>query len=184
MVPKAQIPPDGARDVIPEPIVRMAWPSDAETIAWHRAEMFREMGVLPDPPFDPLVAATTEQLPELIAAGTYVGWLVEGDGPGGVVAGVGLYVRRILPRPVAIEAGASVLIDQEGIVLNAYTHPAHRRRGLARALMTRLLAWTEAHAIRRVVLHASAQGKLLYEELGFKASNEMRFVGLRQSDKA
>lgn len=164
-------------------MIRMALPSDTVTIAWHRAEMFREMGVLPDPLFDPLVAATTEQLPALIAAGTYVGWLAEGEGPGGVVAGVGLYVRHILPRPVATGADASVLIDREGIVLNAYTHPAHRRKGLARALMTRLLAWTEAQDVRRVVLHASAQGRPLYEQLGFNMGNEMRFLGLQEPGK-
>ncbi|MDP2957205.1 MAG: GNAT family N-acetyltransferase [Longimicrobiales bacterium] len=165
-------------------MIRLALPSDAVAIAWHRAEMFREMGVLQDPLFDPLVAATTEQLPELIASGTYMGWLVEGEGPGGVVAGVGLYVRPILPRPLATGADASELIDREGIVLNAYTQPAHRRRGLARALMTRLLVWTEAHDIRRVVLHASAQGRPLYEQLGFTMGNEMRFLGLREPDKA
>jgi GNAT superfamily N-acetyltransferase len=159
--------------------LRMAVPEDAGTIARHRAKMFQEMGVLPETSVEALQNTCAERLPILFRDGVYVGWLAVGDAPGEVIAGVGLYIRAVLPRPALTDTGDTALIDREGIVLNAYTEPTHRRRGLARALMSELLRWTRDHDVRRVVLHASDAGRALYEELGFTPSNEMRFMGPR-----
>lgn len=165
-------------------VIRMARSDDAERIAHHRAQMFREMGVLPDRLADPLRAATREQLPGLIDAGAYVGWLAEEEGSHDVVAGVGLYLRAILPRPGVVRSGVPGVIDREAIVLNAYTEPAFRRRRIARTLMQEVLAWSRANGVTRVVLHASAQGRPLYEQLGFEPGNEMRLVDHEASDDA
>jgi GNAT superfamily N-acetyltransferase len=62
-------------------------------------------------------------------------------------------------------------------VLNVYTEPAWRRHGLAQQLMRELLAWARKERLDRLVLHASADGRRLYERLGFVATNEMRFPG-------
>jgi GNAT superfamily N-acetyltransferase len=59
-------------------------------------------------------------------------------------------------------------------VLNVYCEPPHRRRGLARALMDAILDWCRERSISRVSLHASDEGRPLYEGLGFTATNEMR----------
>jgi len=37
------------------------------------------------------------------------------------------------------------------------------------------LKWCREHGYDRVVLHASKEGKPLYESLGFEPANEMRF---------
>ena len=155
----------------------MARSNDAALIAYHRAQMFREMGVLQDHLAGPLQAATQELLPSLIDGGTYVGWLAEEEPSRNVVAGVGLYLRPILPRPGVVEPGVLGVIDREGIVLNAFTEPAHRRRGIARALMQEVLEWSRRAGVTRVVLHASEKGKPLYQQLGFEPGNEMRHVG-------
>ena len=55
-------------------------------------------------------------------------------------------------------------------MLNVYTEPAHRRNGVARATMD----WSREQRLARLVLHASKQGRPLYEVLGFEDSNEMR----------
>ena len=60
--------------------------------------------------------------------------------------------------------------------MNVYTEPAHRRRGLSRRLMSELIAWCRAHGITRITLHASTDGRPLYEGLGFTPTNEMRLV--------
>lgn len=165
-------------------VIRMARSDDAAVIAYHRAQMFREMGILPDHLVGALQTATQEQLPSLIDAGTYVGWLAEEDHSHNVVAGVGLYLRPILPRPGAVRPGVPGVIDREGIVLNAYTELAHRRRGAARALMQEMLEWSRSAGVTRLVLHASPQGKPLYEQLGFQPGNEMRYVDGETSDNA
>jgi hypothetical protein len=43
--------------------------------------------------------------------------------------------------------------------------------------MRRVLGWAREQRLDRLVLHASDQGRVLYEGLGFVATNEMRFEG-------
>jgi predicted GNAT family acetyltransferase len=57
-----------------------------------------------------------------------------------------------------------------------YTRPESRRKGLARKLMDVTLAWCLLNRVRTVILHASDDGRRLYESLGFKSTNEMRIV--------
>ena len=84
-----------------------------------------------------------------------------------MVAGAGLVLRELLPRPGHPDGGA------EAYVLNVYTDAAHRRRGLARGLMSAILDWCRANGALRVTLHASEEGRPLYVSLGFTATTEM-----------
>ena len=43
--------------------------------------------------------------------------------------------------------------------------------------MRHVLDWSREQRLDRLVLHASAEGRRLYERLGFVATNEMRFAG-------
>jgi len=128
--------------------------------------MFRDMGVLPEADVAALVAATRAHLATVLPSGAYRGWLAERDGD--VVAGGGLLIQPMWPRPEALAGG------EEAYVLNVYTEPAHRRHGLARALMDAMLPWCRARGITRFALHASDAGRPLYESLGFTGTNEMR----------
>jgi len=75
--------------------VRMATPSDIPTIAQHRAQMFRDMGELPQSVYQQLVDATTVHLQTAIPIAEYVGWLAAPAGrPDEIVAGAGLQPRR------------------------------------------------------------------------------------------
>ena len=51
-----------------------------------------------------------------------------------------------------------------------------RRQGIARRLMDIALDWCRANGIRAVILHASDDGQKLYEQLGFRSTNEMRIL--------
>jgi hypothetical protein len=53
---------------------------------------------------------------------------------------------------------------------------------VAELLMRRVLAWAREQRLDRLVLHASPEGRRLYERLGFIATNEMRFAGDLSSD--
>lgn len=59
-------------------------------------------------------------------------------------------------------------------ILNVYTEPDYRRRGIARQIMETMIAWCRQQGFARVSLHASEHGRPLYESLGFEDSNEMR----------
>jgi ribosomal protein S18 acetylase RimI-like enzyme len=55
-----------------------------------------------------------------------------------------------------------------------YVYPEFRRLGIARELMKSAIDWCRDQRFRSVYLHASEKGRALYEQLGFKAANEMR----------
>jgi GNAT superfamily N-acetyltransferase len=159
--------------------IRRATSDDAAVIAWHRARMFQDMGQLPPPAFDALRAAAERFLAAALARGEYVGWLlVADDEPDRVAAGAGVQLRSVLPHPVNLGCGqVSVATGRHGIVLNVFTEPEWRRRGLAERLMRHILEWARTERLDRLVLHASDEGRRLYQRLGFVATNEMQFRG-------
>jgi GNAT superfamily N-acetyltransferase len=157
-------------------VVRTASSSDARVIARHRAEMFSDMGQLPPALYAELVDLTVTYLSQAIPSGEYVGWLASESGSSDVVAGAGVQIRRILPRPIAAGSDTRLALGREAIVLNVYTEITWRRKGRARQLMEHVLEWAAGAEIDRLVLHASDEGRALYERLGFVPSNEMRYV--------
>jgi GNAT superfamily N-acetyltransferase len=56
-----------------------------------------------------------------------------------------------------------------GYVLGMATDPEFRRRGYGRAILEALLDWYRANGVRRVDLHATADGEPLYRAYGFAA---------------
>ena len=153
--------------------VRQAETTDIPQLAHHRAAMFRDMGQLAPHLEDGLELATASYLHEAMPRGEYLAWVAEVDGPpASVIGGAGVQLRPILPRP---RPGVEELEPgPEAIVLNVYVEPSWRRRGVAEALMRALLSALAERGIRRVVLHAAADGRRLYERLGFRPTNEMR----------
>ena len=156
--------------------IRRATAADAGVLARHRAEMFRDMGQLPDGLSDTLIDAARAYFTQAIADGRYVGWVAElDDRSGETIAGAGLQLRELLPRPDV--ARDRLVRGPQALVLNVYTERAWRRRGVADALMRELLRWCRGNGIESVVLHASGEGRSLYEKLGFTPTNEMRYDG-------
>ena len=156
--------------------VRRAAAGDAGTLARHRAEMFRDMGQLPAGLYDPLVEASRAYFAAALPDGRSVAWVAElADGSREIVGGAVLQLRELLPRPAP--QGERLVRGPQGMILNVFTERAWRRHGVAQALMQELLAWCRANGIESVVLHASEQGRPLYEKLGFTPTNEMRYRG-------
>lgn len=147
--------------------IRRAVLADAKVIARHRTAMFCDRGEVRGDDIPRLESASFVYLRQLMAERRYLGWLAEREGE--VVAGGGLVVSQVLPRPGIVDGGAQALI------VNVYCEPDHRRRGLARALMKAMLDWCKQERIASVTLHASDAGRPLYESLGFVQTNEMRW---------
>lgn len=156
--------------------VRHATADDASILARHRAEMFREMGILPPTLYHTLVEASRTFFERAIPAGRYLGWVCEcGQPPGTIVGGAGVQLRELAPRPDS--RGQRLASGPECYVLNVFTELQWRRRGVAGRLMRELMKWAEMQGIERLTLHASSEGRALYEKLGFVATNEMRREG-------
>jgi GNAT superfamily N-acetyltransferase len=164
---------DASPDAPPSFAVREAATSDIPALAHHRAAMFRDMGLLAPDSEAPLIAATADYLREAMPRGEYLAWVAWSSAASdGIIGGVGVQLRSILPRPRVGDHGLEH--GPEAIVLGMYVEPAWRRRGVGEALMRSLLAALAERKIRQIVLHASDDGRYLYERLGFVPTNEMR----------
>jgi GNAT superfamily N-acetyltransferase len=153
------MPPDGIR-------FRPSAPQDCEVILHHRRCMFRDMKSGTDAELDAVVEDCRPWLEKALADHSYRGWLAE-DSNGKVVAGGGLLITSWPPRPRDQNA-------RRAVVFNVYTEPEFRNKGVARELMLLMIGWLREHGFRSVALHASDEGRHLYESLGFVATNEMR----------
>ncbi len=148
--------------------IRLAILEDAGTIAGHRHRMFLDMGKYDPQKLAGMMDAYQPWLASKMAAGEYLGWLAI-DADGAVVAGLGLWLMDWPPHVI----GSSL---RRGNIINVYTEAAHRRRGLARQLLNAALDWCRANRVDVIILHASKDGRHLYESAGFEPTNEMRLV--------
>jgi GNAT superfamily N-acetyltransferase len=159
--------------------IRLAGVSDAALIATQRARMFQEMGLVPEPLFETYRARCESRIREMLETGEYIGWLAwPNESPDQIVAGVGVQLRSVLPHPVEGPGGeVSIAEGRHAIIINVFTEPEWRRRGAAKLLLEQIIAWSRTERLDRLVLHASDEGRLLYEKMGFVQTNEMRFSG-------
>lgn len=128
--------------------------------------MFRDMGEGTVEELDRMVEVATPWLTQALADGSYRHWLAL-DLSGRVAGGGGVLLG---PWP----ANPKDPCTQRALILNVYTEPEFRNQGVARQIMMTILAWVKEQGLRAVNLHASKQGRKLYEKLGFEATNEMR----------
>jgi GNAT superfamily N-acetyltransferase len=146
--------------------LRRASASDLDVLVAHRRAMFRDMGYSDDYALDAMAEKFQVWLQERMDDGLYLAWLVSAP-DGTIAAGAGLWLMDWPPHMV----GHGI---HRGNILNVYTEAPFRRQGLARALMEAALAWCRENGVDTVILHASAEGKALYESIGFTPTNEMR----------
>jgi GNAT superfamily N-acetyltransferase len=141
---------------------------DASTVVAHRRAMFREMGYRDEQALDKMCEAFRPWLELRMQRNEYLPWFAV-DQDGYIAAGLGLWLMEWPPHMIGPGA-------PRGNILNVYTRPESRRIGLARRLMEAALEWCSLHGVRAVILHASDDGRRLYESLGFKPTNEMRIL--------
>ena len=87
------------------------------------------------------------------------------------MAGAGVQLQPILPRPLDV---STIGEGRQGTIVNVFTEPPWRQRGIAALLIKEIIIWSKNEQIDRLVLHASDEARSIYERLGFVASNEMR----------
>ena len=154
--------------------IRRATVHDADIIAWHRARMFQDMGEVSGHAFETLRAKAQPRLEDWLERGDYVGWVASPtDKPEIIVGGAGVQLQPILPRPLSTSA---IGAGRQGTIVNVFTEPEWRRRGVAALLLKEIIKWSREECLDRLVLHASEEGRALYHRLGFVPGNEMRFV--------
>lgn len=146
--------------------IRRASESEVDILVSQRVSMFLDMGHADDAIMSQMAERCRSWLLGKMRAGEYLAWLAV-DQPGAIVAGAGLWLMDWIPHVI----GKS---ERRGNILNVYTRPEFRRRGLARRLVEVAVTWCRENGIDTVILHASPEGRPLYEALGFSGTNEMR----------
>jgi GNAT superfamily N-acetyltransferase len=157
---------DGEMGVTEETSIRKATANDLGIVMHHRRSMFVDMGHRDATALNAMLATSEPLFKRGLENGSYQGWLAEAS-PGVVVAGGGIIILEFHshprdPRP------------RRAWIVNMYTEPAFRRRGLARRLMDAMIVWCHEAKLDSVFLHASDEGRPLYTSLGFTPTNEMR----------
>jgi GNAT superfamily N-acetyltransferase len=146
-------------------VIRQATPDDIPEIVRQRRAMYEDMEYTDSAALDTVVATSTSYLSEALPTGSFRAWLaVSGER----IVGGGAIV--ISPWPSHPYDGQC----RRAAILNVYTYRDHRKRGIGRQLMQTMIDWCREQDFAFVSLHASKDGRHLYETLGFKATNEMR----------
>lgn len=107
---------------------------------------------------------TTAFVAERHRAGDLLSWLAADDvGDVGAVGVVSMLLRPVPPRPDAFAT-------TEAYVINLFVVPERRRQGIGQLLLDSCLDHAAAHGYRRLVLHATDDGRPMYERAGFVRS--------------
>jgi ribosomal protein S18 acetylase RimI-like enzyme len=144
--------------------VRKATAGDAATLGRLRHALFRESGRQPEAGAPPFEADATAALAETIARGTCEAWLAESDAR----EAIGSVALLLLPRLPSPESRA----QQEGYLLNVYTLPEWRRRGVAASLVAAAVARARELGLARIRLHATEDGQRVYAAAGFQSRQD------------
>ena len=146
------------------PSLRRATPADASTITAQRHQMFADNDLAAEAVYDVMDVAFEPWVRERLADGRYVGLFLEEDET--LLAACGIFFMDFPPHhldPSPVRA----------YLLNFYTAPEARGRGLATQLLQHAVDECRNRNVRVITLHASKFGKPIYEKFGFTQNNEM-----------
>ncbi|HLK58232.1 MAG TPA: GNAT family N-acetyltransferase [Chthonomonadaceae bacterium] len=147
--------------------IRQADLADMEVLADLRVAFLQEVAQaagqrdLPDPSV--ARAAIYQYLLAHMPKGDFLGWVAEAEGR--IVGTSGLAYFR---KPPTFKN----LTGLDAYVMSMYTLPAWRGRGVARTLLQCAIAHARASGAKRVWLHATANGRPLYEKVGFVGTDD------------
>lgn len=142
--------------------IRLATLADADALISLRLVFLKEVGSLGSGvDGGELGEAIRRYLVRKMPAGEFLAWVAESEGRIVGTSGLTLFER---PPNGANMAGL------EAYLSNMYTVPGWRGKGVGTALVTTIIAHLKGTRVRRVWLHATEQGRPVYEKAGFVVS--------------
>jgi ribosomal protein S18 acetylase RimI-like enzyme len=143
--------------------IRRATVQDIEEIVKLRLELFKELGEVRSGQEEALIlTATREYLEEALFNNEFISYLAFANHQVISVSGMVLF-----KRPPYLEN----LQGLEAYILNMYTLPPYRGKGLARKLLENCIEECKKIGVKRIWLYASYDGIPLYEKMGFTFNN-------------
>ncbi len=141
--------------------IRRATVADQAALTRLRLALFRAVGDLPDPAAEAaFVTAVGQYLATEVPKGRFLAWLACTATGAAVGCGGLVFVQK---PPSAMNP-----TGREGYVMNMYTDPAWRGRGIARQIMAEILTAVREAGVTLVRLHATEAGRPIYQQLGFQ----------------
>ena len=139
---------------------------DLDLLVTHRQNMWRDIHPEWGAEVEASAEATREWIRKALSVGELIGFIARAED--GSVAGSGcLWIRPEQPRPTNPRQVVPYLMSM-------YTEREFRRKGAAQKVVQAAIQWCRDRGYDRVVLHASSEGRPLYENFGFEPGSEMR----------
>lgn len=142
-------------------MIRRATLADLEALVALRVALLREMGAASAADEGLLAAAIRRYLAVELPARRFLAWVAAGA-DGAVVACGGLVFAQKPPSPQNHSG-------REAYIMNMYTAPGWRGRGLAARLFAAIVAHARESGAGAIRLHATPDGRGLYARAGFRA---------------
>lgn len=147
---------------------RRATEEDIDILVKTRIEfLYEAVEIFKGRPPEELENTLEEYFIESIQTEEFIGWLAFNDEEMVATSGISFY--RVPPT-------FNNLTGQIGYIMNMYTKPEWRRKGIGSKLFEKLIEEAKKKNIVKLVLHATDDGKPLYEKYGFETKHtEMTF---------
>jgi GNAT superfamily N-acetyltransferase len=139
---------------------------DLDLLVTHRLEMWLDIHPELEADVRKSEGATREWIRDKLSEGKLVGFVARTAS--GAVAGSGcVWIREEQPRPTNPR-------HETPYLMSMYTEKGYRRKGVAKMIVREAIEWGRERGYERIVLHASKEGRPLYESFGFEPASEMR----------
>jgi len=134
--------------------------NDIEILVDYRVRFLNELYRHPENGETEILRNTLRQyFSEAIPSKNFIAWLAEYDGK--IIGTSGMVVWRMPARYGGLESG------RLGYVLNLYTVPEARRKGICTRLLNELIKEAKSLGLKYLHLHASQEGISIYRKAGF-----------------
>ncbi len=153
--------------------IRRANINDLNTLVLFRVALFKEMerldGVRDEQSFH---KACEQFFYQFIPKEEFLSWVAETNGK--IIATSGLVFFQKPPSP-GNNSG------KEAYIMNMYTLPEWRKKGITSKLMTEILVFLRKKKITVISLHTTEIGRNVYEEVGFVLTNNEMKLSVKSS---
>ncbi len=141
---------------------------DLELLVRTRLQVLRAANGLPqNTPLPEVEKESLDYYRQALQDGSHTAYLVFDDDQWVGTGGISYY--RVMPT-------CAVPDGRKAYIMNMYTAPDHRRRGIARETLRLLIRDAAERGVTAVSLEATAAGRPLYEAFGFlKMEHEMEY---------
>jgi GNAT superfamily N-acetyltransferase len=143
--------------------------NDVEILVDYRVRFLNELYNHPEDEETEILRKVLHQyFSETIPHNNFIAWLAEYNGK--IIGTSGMVVWRMPARYGGLESG------RLGYILNLYTVPEARRKGICTRLLNELIKEAKALGLKYLHLHASEEGINIYRKAGFVEPDQIELI--------